>query len=904
MNGNSSQDLNDTTDTTYIPASKLFAPGAPGDDGSSILHTISLLYQYVCEVQPGEYLTVVCTDNDFLIDQRHKIPLSNGEDGEIDMQAVASACTSLIEQYGYEELQLPLYLLADAGALLLGRVANNGEGGGIDLLLAPEDVEGQTTPELEHVVWKALALAAPVPERQYTFAISTTHTHQSHNVKNISMSWNEIVELFSTLEVGEKNGKYVVRGPCKDKTRNNANMKDGAALLFIDGDKGVDLDTGEIRDGHAPSLKDVCAVMDGLGLQYVAHTSHSTGKDDGAGPQYKWRVVLPVDEAMRFRWMENEEWLLMKFAEAGVPIMLVKEMKVMSQPWYTPRVAAEREDLFESYSSSKGNGGVALGEQHVLDADAGETFNGALRDSKNRQSKTFAGGAKGAESDDPLGDALLRLENVGKNEIVYPVPKTKGERTSHLAALKTFLSFLDPNVGFHDWFPIGMAMHRATGGSKSGFKVFLEWCRTGHLEGKCSGQGYRHSEHEPVAGKPGVKVRWQTWGEKIAESSGRSKGNRISAGSLIYLSREAQKELRARDMVEHIKGLLNVAKAKDMLTLEVWRGVLFAAGGSGGGLSASGLDECVGYIAKLSGVGGVGGATKASIRKDYLAYEASQKGRVAKASEDAAQEARAAEGAEGEDLLKLARSSRGAEFGEEIRGQMILPSNYFYPEQAGKEIGRILRLRKKLFTRGRSIVEVTKLSGGRVGLNDILKVEFSVLLNSEGEKTWMHVKNPKTGRLDLKPHKCTDATAAQLLKTKSLNQMLPKITSVVSCPILVEDKKSGKLKVLSTKGYHPESGGVFITKGSKTPVVPLEEAMESLRGILKGFSFQSDGDLSRALAELFKPALYMGGLLKCVIPIWFIEADQSQAGKGLLSITRRAIYNAPTYMITQKNGGV
>jgi hypothetical protein len=50
--------------------------------------------------------------------------------------------------------------------------------------------------------------------------------------------------------------------------------------------------------------------------------------------------------------------------------------------------------------------------------------------------------------------------------------------------------------------------------------------------------------------------------------------------------------------------------------------------------------------------------------------------------------------------------------------------------------------------------------------------------------------------------------------------------------------------------------------------------------ILVDFSFQTDSDISRAIACLLTPALNLGGFIKGGIPVHIIEANESQTGKG------------------------
>jgi hypothetical protein len=70
------------------------------------------------------------------------------------------------------------------------------------------------------------------------------------------------------------------------------------------------------------------------------------------------------------------------------------------------------------------------------------------------------------------------------------------------------------------------------------------------------------------------------------------------------------------------------------------------------------------------------------------------------------------------------------------------------------------------------------------------------------------------------------------------------------------------------------------------------------------FDFLKDSDKSRAIAAMLSPALKFGELLKTHFPLFMVEADLSQAGKGFLLELIQAIYKEYAAFVTKLKGGV
>jgi hypothetical protein len=142
-----------------------------------------------------------------------------------------------------------------------------------------------------------------------------------------------------------------------------------------------------------------------------------------------------------------------------------------------------------------------------------------------------------------------------------------------------------------------------------------------------------------------------------------------------------------------------------------------------------------------------------------------------------------------------------------------------------------------------------------------------------------------------------------LLATRELKADLPPINILSAAPLVVPS--GGKLTLV--EGYD-EDTGILVRgwKGGELPEIELPEAVEMIRDLLADFDFPSESDRSRAVAALLTPSAILGGLLKgqARAPVYVIEADASQTGKGTLIKIVSRVTGEPMETITQKKGGV
>jgi hypothetical protein len=94
------------------------------------------------------------------------------------------------------------------------------------------------------------------------------------------------------------------------------------------------------------------------------------------------------------------------------------------------------------------------------------------------------------------------------------------------------------------------------------------------------------------------------------------------------------------------------------------------------------------------------------------------------------------------------------------------------------------------------------------------------------------------------------------------------------------------------------------TGGEMPQQTELAEAMAALLSIIDEFDFATEADKSRAIASLLTAALKFSGTLAAQTPLFIVEADDSQAGKGFMLELVQTIYRETPSLVTQRQGGV
>jgi hypothetical protein len=149
------------------------------------------------------------------------------------------------------------------------------------------------------------------------------------------------------------------------------------------------------------------------------------------------------------------------------------------------------------------------------------------------------------------------------------------------------------------------------------------------------------------------------------------------------------------------------------------------------------------------------------------------------------------------------------------------------------------------------------------------------------------------------PRAFSSRHAGAILSCKEALNELPRISRLCSFPPISADGK-----VLSV-GYHNEHELLVTSKG-EIPEMTTADAVQLLMELLGDWKWSSPADQSRAIAAILAPMLRLGLFLEksMVMPIFMVEANHSQSGKGMLVKLIGSIYNEPVRLISQRKGGV
>ena len=245
---------------------------------------------------------------------------------------------------------------------------------------------------------------------------------------------------------------------------------------------------------------------------------------------------------------------------------------------------------------------------------------------------------------------------------------------------------------------------------------------------------------------------------------------------------------------------------------------------------------------------------------------------------------------------------------DQPKDENVIPAHVF-PVPAG-DIGHDLASRhifsiigptNRLFMRGTTVHEVACDAESAFSLIPVQSKRFASLIETFGAKV-MRREIREDGTTRWRSTVFPQSSADIALASDGARNELPAIRQLVSAPVLIADGKGGT-EVIG-KGYHAHAGGTFVTNGNTPPVVPLDDAVEMLKGMLIDFEFPDGGDASRALASLISPAMKIGGWINDDFPLDIAEADQSQSGKSYRFKLICAIYRESPSAITQATGGV
>lgn len=225
--------------------------------------------------------------------------------------------------------------------------------------------------------------------------------------------------------------------------------------------------------------------------------------------------------------------------------------------------------------------------------------------------------------------------------------------------------------------------------------------------------------------------------------------------------------------------------------------------------------------------------------------------------------------------------------------EVVLPGEHSTFSKFGGAIGSIAAAQDEVthryYKRGNNVVTIEQQMNGWC-----VKQLTPERAQSSLEKIVKFVSSSKAG--EFKPAVCSLQNAKTLLQSDSFLQYLLPISLVTNSPVPVL-RSNGKFDMIT--GYDSETG---ILAHGDIKDVPLDKGINLINEIICDYSFQTPSDKSRAVGALLTPMLIFSGILDRA-PMFMVEADQSQTGKGFLIKLISSVYGEKPAVITMKNRG-
>jgi hypothetical protein len=232
-----------------------------------------------------------------------------------------------------------------------------------------------------------------------------------------------------------------------------------------------------------------------------------------------------------------------------------------------------------------------------------------------------------------------------------------------------------------------------------------------------------------------------------------------------------------------------------------------------------------------------------------------------------------------------------------INDSVILPGSGVTIKATAEALFKHIGPSKTLFIRGGAVMSIVKKDGA-LGLEVLGPIAARSRFESYAK--FLAYRAGRGGEPVLKPAIIPQDMAAALLESEEARTILPTITGLINCPVIVST--DGGVQFVG-QGYHPDTG-LYITGGQMPLQVELSDAVRGLQELVSEYVFQSPGDRSRALASFITPALKLGGHLRCNVPADVAEADKSQSGKTYRQRLVAAVYNDKVSLVTHRTRGV
>ena len=132
-------------------------------------------------------------------------------------------------------------------------------------------------------------------------------------------------------------------------------------------------------------------------------------------------------------------------------------------------------------------------------------------------------------------------------------------------------------------------------------------------------------------------------------------------------------------------------------------------------------------------------------------------------------------------------------------------------------------------------------------------------------------------------------------------QTLPHVELIAEAPVLFRTDNG----IVRADGGYCAEAKAYVLGEHETVTLTAGEAVKEITDLFQDFHFVTSADKARALAFTLSIGLRLGGFIRdnrC--PLFVVEADQSQTGKGTLVDCIASIYGERPALVSEKAGGV
>jgi len=231
--------------------------------------------------------------------------------------------------------------------------------------------------------------------------------------------------------------------------------------------------------------------------------------------------------------------------------------------------------------------------------------------------------------------------------------------------------------------------------------------------------------------------------------------------------------------------------------------------------------------------------------------------------------------------------------------KVYLPSNLTTTLESATSLMKLIAPKHEVFSQGDSLVVLSAKDNGSVILKELTTQAFRSLAEKHAKFVVRKQMKGKNGMNAAEPRLFTSEHASGIMACQEAINILPRIKVLTSFPPMLRDG------TLQEEAYDPSSG-ILVNTHFPVETPTVEEGVRIIREMLRDFQFASPADESRAIAAILAPMLRLGFWQgeKIVFPMFIIEADQSQTGKGYLTKAIAEIYNEVISFVAQPKRGV